>query len=58
MNIALAIIVENGKVLVGKIKTEKIEEYGGLKYAFLSEHIRNTDTMTLTYIRHGYILLS
>lgn len=43
MNIALGIILENKKVLIAKIKPEKVEDYGGLRYAFPSESIINID---------------
>lgn len=41
MNVALAIILDEGKVLVGKIKSEKLSEYGGLSYVFPCESVRD-----------------
>lgn len=33
---ALAIIVDSNKVLIGKLKKEKLEEYGSIQYVFPS----------------------
>lgn len=44
---ALAIIVDNNKILIGRLKSEKLEEYGDIQYVFPSaqtekaEDIRN-----------------
>lgn len=45
MNVALAIILNKGKVLIGKIKSEKIEEYGGLPYVFPCESVQDKSTV-------------
>lgn len=44
MNVALAIILDEGNVLVGKIKAEKLSEYGGLSYVFPCESVQDKDT--------------
>lgn len=36
MQTALAIITKEGKVLIGKLKKEKVEEYGGIEHVFPS----------------------
>jgi hypothetical protein len=41
MNIALAIILDKGRVLIGKIKPEKINDYGGLPYVFPCENVQD-----------------
>lgn len=33
---ALAIIIDENKILIGKLKKQKIEEYGGIQYVFPS----------------------
>jgi hypothetical protein len=43
---ALAIIVSEGKVLIGKVKTELIPEYGGLEYVFPSTQPKNEESAT------------
>lgn len=44
MNVALAIIIDEGKVLIGKIKSEKLSEYGGLPYVFPCESVQGKDS--------------
>lgn len=44
MNVALAIILDQGKVLGGKIKSEKLTEYGGLQYVFPCESVQDKDS--------------
>lgn len=44
MNVALAIILDQGKVLVGKIKSEELTEYGGLQYVFPCESVRGKES--------------
>jgi 8-oxo-dGTP diphosphatase len=41
MNVALAIILEEEKVLIGKIKPEKANEYGALPYVFPCENVQD-----------------
>lgn len=41
MNVALAIILDENQVLIGKIKSEKLSEYSGLPYVFPCEIIPN-----------------
>jgi hypothetical protein len=41
MNVALAIVLDQRKVLVSKIKPEKLSEYGGLSYVFPCESVQN-----------------
>ncbi len=45
MNIALAIILEKNKVLIGKIRPEKVNEYGGLEYVFPCESIQDINNI-------------
>jgi hypothetical protein len=33
---ALAVIVNNNKILIGKLKNKKLKEYGGIQYVFPS----------------------
>lgn len=44
MNIALAIILDEGKVLIGKIKSGKLDSYGGLPYVFPCESVQDKDS--------------
>ncbi len=41
MNIALAIILKKNKVLIAKIRAEKLGDYGGLVYVFPCESIQD-----------------
>ena len=50
MNVALAIILDQGKVLIGKIRSEKINDYGGLPYVFPCECVRDMDVLEGTLI--------
>lgn len=44
MNVALAIILDEKKILIGKIRSGKLSEYGELPYVFPCEHILNEDS--------------
>lgn len=43
MNILLALITETDKILIGKVKASKLEEYGNLRYAFPCEGVENNN---------------
>ncbi len=47
MNTALAIITDKDKVLVGKLKLEKIKEYGDIEYVFPSAQTNDNLQETL-----------
>ena len=40
---ALAIIIDNNKILIGKLKNEKLEEYEGIQYVFPSAQTERTE---------------
>lgn len=40
MNISLSLILDEGKILIGKIKQEKLDEYGELQYVFPCESVQ------------------
>ncbi|MBP9762326.1 hypothetical protein KBD34_01790 [Patescibacteria group bacterium] len=48
---ALAIIVSEGKVLIGKVKTELLPEYGGLEYVFPCTQPKNEENTTDALMR-------
>jgi 8-oxo-dGTP diphosphatase len=50
MYTALAIITDNNKVLVGKIKPEKINDYGGIEYAFPNGQTNDKESIKQTLI--------
>jgi ADP-ribose pyrophosphatase YjhB (NUDIX family) len=44
MNIALALIIDDSKILIGKVKHEKLGEYGDLPYVFPCEHVQDRES--------------
>ncbi len=48
---ALAILVSEGTVLIGKVKKELLSEYGGLKYVFPCTQPKNEESATDALIR-------
>ncbi|MEK9156819.1 MAG: NUDIX domain-containing protein [Patescibacteria group bacterium] len=43
MNIALAIILDGDKALIGEIKPEKLSDYDGLRYTFPCESVQDKE---------------
>jgi|AntRauTorckE6833_2_1112554.scaffolds.fasta_scaffold49461_3 hypothetical protein len=51
MNVALAIIIDEKKILIGKIKAEKLGDYSGLQYVFPCESIQNVDCAEVELVK-------
>lgn len=51
MKTVLGIITDNGKILIGKLKPEQLEAFGGIEYVFPGGKIENEEGSTDAVIR-------
>lgn len=53
MDKVLAIIEFKGKILIGKIKAEKIKDFGGIKYVFPGGSVKENESLEKAAVREA-----
>lgn len=54
MQVVLGIITNNNKVLIGKLKQERLEDFSGIKYIFPGGKVKGNETTTEAITREVF----